>query len=226
MKAGRNSRGALVCFVGIDGAGKTTIAKMLLRHVREHGLRSRYVWGGFKRFTLFRPFVAFAQALMLDADRHLENSHTKGRQIKNSFISSVYHHLVLLDYVIQVLFNIGVPLHFGETIICDRYVYDVVASIGVSLDYHPKRILKLLDRCLSFLPKPDMVFLIDLPEPMAYQRKNDIVSVDFLSLYREIFLEMGRRHVMTILDGRMAPQQLEELVETEVMRYLVEGTPT
>ena len=38
-----DGKGVLVCLVGIDGAGKSTMAKALLAITEEHGINCRYV---------------------------------------------------------------------------------------------------------------------------------------------------------------------------------------
>lgn len=221
MKPGKNSKGVLVCFVGIDGAGKSTLAKALTAITEEQGIRCRYVWSGFNAsFTVFRPFVAVAKGSIFRGNRYMQESRTKGRVVKSSRLSAIYQYLMLTDYMFQTFFRIRLPLAFGTNVICDRYVYDLATSIGVLLEYTTDRTMALLDRCLAVLPKPDLVFLIDLPEALAYQRKDDVVSLDFLSVRRDIYLQMAERHGMTILDGSSDPQELQELAAGKVLQYV------
>jgi len=217
-KPGKNSKSVLVCFVGIDGAGKSTLAKALTSVIEEQGIRCRYVWGGFNSsFTIFRPLLAVAKRTVFGGDKYVETSRRKGRVLKSSRLSTVYQYLALSDYIVQGLVRIRLPLAFGTNVICDRYIYDLTTSIAVLLDYTTDRTLALLDRCLRVLPRPDLVFLIDLPEALAYQRKDDVVSVDFLSVRRDIYLQMAEKHGMTILDGSSDPQELQELAAAKAL---------
>jgi len=217
----RNSRGILICFVGIDGAGKSTVAKALTTITEEHGISFRYVWGGFNdSFTIFRPLLAVAKRTVFGGDKYVQTSRRKGRVLKSSRLSTIYQYLALTDYIIQALVRIRLPLAFSTNVVCDRYIYDLTTSIGVLLDYTADRTLALLDRCLGVLPKPDLVFLIDLPEALAYQRKDDVLSLDFLSVRRDIYLRMAERHGMTILDGSSDPQELQELAAAKVLQYV------
>src|SRR4030043_137758 len=181
MATSNNSKGALVCLVGIDGSGKSTLAKALAGAAQENGVRCRYVYGGFtSSFTIFRPIEALAKALVFRGNDHMETSMTKGRVLRHSRLSAAYQYLALTDYIVQTWFRIGLPLALGWNVVCDRYIYDLVASIGVLLDYPLDRTLALLSRCLAFVPRPHLIFLLDLPEALAYQRKDDTVSLDFL----------------------------------------------
>lgn len=214
---GKDLKGVLVCFVGIDGAGKSTLAKALVAANQENGVRCRFVYGGFtSSFTIFRPAVALAKALVFRGNDHMETSMTKGRVLRHSRLSAAYQYLALSDYIVQTWFRIGLPLALGWNVVCDRYIYDLVASIGVLLDYPTDRIMALLRRCLALVPRPHLVFLLDLPEALAYQRKDDIVSLDFLAARREIYLEMARHHEITLLDASASQKHLQQTVAARV----------
>jgi len=212
-----DGKGALVCLVGIDGSGKSTLAKALVAAAQENGVRCRYVYGGFtSSFTIFRPAVALAKALVFRGNDHMETSTTKGRVLRHPRLSAAYQYLALTDYIVQIWFRIRLPLALGWNVVCDRYIYDLVASIGVLLDYSLDRTLALLRRCLAFVPRPHLTFLLDLPEALAYQRKDDIVSLDFLAARREIYLEMARHHEITLLDASASQKHLQQTVAARV----------
>jgi thymidylate kinase len=136
-------------------------------------------------------------------------------------LSALYQYLAVTDYTIRAVFTIRLPLLFGKQVISDRYVYDLITSVGVVLDYPTDKTLALLRRCLVFLPKPDLVFLVDLPETVAYRRKDDIVSPEFLSVRREIYLQMAQQEGMTMLDGTCDVGELEQLVATKALRLMM-----
>lgn len=222
MRRNSNSTKIFVCLVGIDGAGKSTLAKALVTTLEEQGMRCKYVWGGFtSSFTIFKPFIAVMRQTVFRGDRHMEESETKGRVLKSPLLSTVYQYLALLDYIFQGFLRIRVPLRLGTSVICDRYIYDLTTSIGVLLDYPLDRTLGLLDRCLRFLPDPDLVFLIDLPEAIAYERKDDTMSLNSLSVRRGTYLEMAKQLRMTLLDGCRDPEALKEFVAVEVLQHMV-----
>ena len=218
MESRNTSKGRLVCFVGIDGAGKSTLAKGLTTIVQQQGVGCKCVWGGFtSSFVVFKPLIGILKASVLSGNSHMEESRTKGRVLKDSRLSTLYQYLALTDYVIQALFRIRLPLAHGRNVVCDRYIYDLITSIGVILDYPMQKTLALLHRCLVFLPKPDLVFLLDLPEKLAYERKDDTVSLDFLSVRRNMYLQMARQEGMTILDGSRDKEELAQLVAGTVL---------
>jgi thymidylate kinase len=200
----------LICIVGIDGSGKTTLARQLVERMQTHGIRSRYLWGGFSPTVLLRPVLWLAKRLVYREDRHSQISEQKGPVLKSKTWSTVYHYGILADYVLQMLTRVGAPLLLGESVICDRYVHDTVINTAFVLDYSDDELLRLLTCMQRLIPRPDLILLADLPEEIAYARKDDVLSVVFLSERRRRFQLVAKAHDLPVFD---ACQPLDELVE-------------
>jgi dTMP kinase len=117
----------------------------------------------------------------------------------------VHRQLIVLDYFLSTVIKIKIPLMRGRNIVCDRYVYDLQADL---LRQH-KRTGRILRR---LLPKPDKVFLIDLPEEVAFKRKNDVPSIDYLTQRRGGFLDLAKQYNMTVLDGSKPLKELRSQI--------------
>ena len=52
-------KGNFICFIGIDGAGKTTHAKALAKIMEKNGVKCKYMWCRFEPF-LIAPFITLA----------------------------------------------------------------------------------------------------------------------------------------------------------------------
>jgi dTMP kinase len=70
---------------------------------------------------------------------------------------------------------------------------------------------------LDFAPPPDLIFLIDLPESIAFQRKDDTPSLYYLKERREIYRWLSREYKMEVIDGTKSMAE----VEAEVKRRLL-----
>lgn len=210
-----------ICFTGMDGAGKSTLAKFLVEHLRANGIRSRYVYNRYIPILL-RPLISMGGFLFLRKKSffgdYSEYSETKKRAAKkHPFLSKIYQNLLLFDYFFQVLFKIKLPILFGKNIVCDRYIYDtIVTDLSVDFNYSKEEIKNLLDKLLSFFPRPHITFLVDLPEEIAFQRKDDLPSVDYLRDRREKYLYLGKECEMIILDGSMPLEEVEYIIERNV----------
>ena len=210
--------GIFICFTGIDGAGKTTLAKFLINYLRKEGIQATYVYSRYVPILL-RP-IMFIGKLLFFRDKdfyrdYSEYSNTKKTTSKqHPLLSRLYQHLLLFDYSFQILFKIKLPLLFGKNIVCDRYIHDtIVTDLSVDFNYSKKDVKNSLNKILYLFPMPDILFLIDLPEEIAHKRKDDVPSVDYLRDRRKMYLYIGNEYKMTILDGSMPLDELKYRVK-------------
>lgn len=221
MKNSSGRKAKLICFTGVDGSGKTTLAKELVKIMNEKGVQYKYVYGRLEPFIL-KPFIMTGRKIFLRGTNMFEDygrySSTKNNAIKrHSFLFTVYRYILLFDYFLQLLFRVRLPFMLGKNIVCDRYVYDtVITDLSVDMNYSKSEIRKLIRLFFYLAPKPDLAFLIDLPEEIAFQRKDDTPSIEYLRERRNIYLDVGREEGMVVLDGRKRLDELEGLIRNEV----------
>lgn len=219
------TKGFLICFTGIDGTGKTTLSKELVKSLKEREIECKYVYA---RLTpiISKPFMVIGRLIFLRGGNIFENysdySNTKRTAIEhNSFLSRIYQQILLFDYFFQVFFKVKIPLIFNKNIVCDRYIYDtVITDLSVDMNYSTDKVINMLDNLLRFFPEPDTTFLIDVPEEIAYQRKNDTPSIEYLKERRGIYLNVGNKYKMVILDGSKKLEELQCEIEKEVGKCL------
>lgn len=194
----------LICFTGIDGSGKTTIAEGLAQSIENSGITCKYIWGGWRGFEsfLFKPIVIF-----------LKNSKKAGYKDTSIFAPKkkniLFYFLAWFDYCLRLYPNIRISLHKYDRVILDRYVYDV--TVGVSI-IDGTRADRLLKKFFYIFPKPDQIFFIDVPVEVAYSRKKDIPSIEYLSTQKAIYLGMLKNDNVEMLDGSKTKEELLDLV--------------
>lgn len=214
-------KGFLICFTGIDGSGKTTLSKELVELLNKKGVKCKYVYAREKPLIL-KPFTLIGDWLFLRrkdlSGNYFEYSNTKKKAItRHSFLSKIYQQILLFDYSIQIFFKVKLPLMFDKNIICDRYVYDtIITDLSVDMNYSKDRVINLLDNLLRFFPEPDITFLIDVPEEIAYQRKDDTLAVEYLEERRKVYLDVGKEYGMIILEGSKSLEELKNSIQKEV----------
>lgn len=222
------NKGIFICFTGIDGSGKTTLSKELVNLLKSNGIKSNYIYNRFVPFIL-KPFIMAARAFFLHKkdvfDDYRGYSATKIKAIEeHPFLSSLYLHLLLFDYFLQILFKIKLPLMLGRNIVCDRYIYDtIITDLAVDFNYPDEESKMMLKKVFYLIPKPDLVFLVDVPEEIAFQRKDDVPSVDYLSDRRKLYIKICRDCGMIILDGSKNLMELRNTVKREVTKYIEGG---
>ena len=219
------TKGFLICFTGMDGTGKTTLSKNLVKSLKEMEIECNYVYA---RLTpiISKPFMWIGRLIFLHGENMFENysdyTNTKRTAMEhNSILSRIYQQILLFDYLFQVFFKVKIPLIFGKNIVCDRYIYDtVITDLSVDMNYSKDGVMNLLNKLLRFFPEPDTTFLIDVPEEIAYQRKDDTPSIEYLRERRGTYLNVGNKYKMVILDGTKKLEELQCEIETEMEKCL------
>jgi dTMP kinase len=66
-------------------------------------------------------------------------------------------------------------------------------DLVIDFNLNEYQMLRLLNRFFWVVPRPNVAFLIDLDEEIAFHRKSDTPSVDYLRERREVYLRRNRR---------------------------------
>ena len=164
-------RKLIVCFAGIDGSGKTTVAKALYNSLCDAGISSHYMWCGWRGFEswLFKPVTAPTKNALV---RRGDEEQVASAHLRVPF----FDYFVWLDYFVRVYPALVISLIKNDVLVVDRYVYDVIMGLSV----HEKKSNRFVFKLLKLFPQPSLVFFIDVPVELAYARKDDIPSLEFL----------------------------------------------
>lgn len=139
----------IVSCSGIDGSGKTELARRLASELAKLGLDAECVR---PRYVCNEIVKRFCATRFGDPNLHV----TKMRP-------GTYIAALLLDWL--DLLHESLEAHCGRVLVCDRYVFDVMAqAIHYGADVEP-----VLD-FLRFFPSPDVSFFLDVTPTVAHAR--------------------------------------------------------
>ena len=170
-------KGCLIVFEGIDGSGKSTQAKMLLRKLRSRG----------RIVSSFREPSRSRWGRELRAKAKIAGSLTPAEELD----------LFVKDRRENVARNLLPALKAGKVIVLDRYYYSTIAYQGAKgLD--PAKIKRMNER---FAPRPDLVFILDLGAAVGLSRIAGRKTRDVL-FERENYLGRVRRIFRTFKGNR------------------------
>lgn len=194
MPSRLSSRGILIAFEGIDGAGKTTQADLLAQWLRPTGL----------------PVVRTKEPTAGRWGSMLRASAAAGRLSPEDEL-----HAFLEDRKEHVANLIGPQLEAGAVVIVDRYYFSTVAYQGAR-GHDP---LKIRRENEAFAPVPDLLVLleIDVDEAVARIAKRDergnlFEKRDDLAKSAAIFASLPSAPYLLRLDGTAHRNELSKRI--------------
>ncbi len=193
--------GLLIVLEGIDGSGKTTLAKRLVKWLNKQGFRARYTseptrgpYGRLLRSLAFRKSVdPKVEALLFAADR-------------------LYH----LERIINPL------LESGVIVVSDRYLHSSLAYQSVTTGDSG-----WVEEINKFARKPDLGIYLDVRPSEGLKRlkrkqKTRFEREDFLNRVRERYLEYARANELVKVDAEKTLEEVFSEVTSIVERALKE----
>ena len=196
----KRKQGILIALEGIDGAGKTTQAKLLVRWLKRNGFTAIYT----------------SEPTNSDVGR-LIKQHLSGRR---KYPEEAVALLFAADRLYHVERTIKPALSAGRIVVTDRYVHSSIAYQTVST-----RMRRWVMQINSLAPKPDLSILIDIPvekamERMQKRRRYIYERKEFLEQVRKEYLLLVKRRQMIKVDGTADKLTVNKAVIGHVLKLL------
>jgi len=214
-------RGFLIAFTGIDGSGKTTQGKLLEEVLKHKGEEISYVWSRWDSFLL-RPLIKrWKNCLKSNTFGHnFNNKIKKSKQkiLNNPIFCYAWLALFFLEYSFQIFIKVRILLAKKMFIISDRTFYDSIIDQAINLGKWQDFLLDTLDSfwIRILFPKPDMVIYIDCPENIAFSRKTDLPSIEYLIERRALYLKLADKYAWFKVDGTLSINEIYSQIRNKV----------
>lgn len=201
---------------GIDGSGKTTLAKALEMYFYKKQKRVTVVWF---RWRAFLQYLLFAYSNLRGLKRNVRT--IGGTTIKRHFFEEdpitrrVYPLFLLFDILVYYLVHkLLIRFRNVEVVIYDRQFIDIVVDI---LSYY--HIAHVHERCLmlrailrlllALAMQTDLTIILDLSPQIALKRKSDIwESRRELDVRRRLYLLIAAHLNACLIDATNSPQEV------------------
>lgn len=203
MKCTTTKPGQLIVIDGIDQSGKKTQTELLARKIRHHGF-SCIIWS----FPAYHTVIGRRLKAYLVGKEKLEL-----RVI----------HLLYAANKWEVAAKINEQKARGIVVIANRYTPSNLAYgavHGLSLNW-----LKTLE---ADLPKPNQIFILDVPVKISFGRKTrqrDIHEEDaaYLNRVRRMYLRLAKQYDWTVVNGESTPTVVHSQIWNLVAKSLGTG---
>jgi dTMP kinase len=193
-------KGCFICVEGLDGCGKTTQTKLLVKKLRKIGYVAVYTAepssgkiGRFiRKYCLHggKRVSAIVEALLFAADRF--------EHVKNEIIPA---------------------LNEGKVVVSDRYVYSSLAYQGAAgLD------LKWIKEINQHAMRPDLAIFVDVEPDIAIKRlkskKSVMEDLETQKKVRSVYLAFVKSGELVKIDGNKSKAEVAGDILKFVLKFL------
>jgi thymidylate kinase len=205
----RLPRGQLIAFSGVDGSGKSTQVKLLQERFRGLHKNTKRVWCRWRPITSL-PLLTILRRLGY-AEVHPTSSigFVETRIPRNGGLAFLWSTLTQIDNFVKTGTMVVIPLMLGRTVICDRYVLDLMVEGMADLKDQPGR-TRLGYKLLRFLPRPQQAFLVRVDPSVAFERKPDMPTLSHFRARAELYNELAHDFGVVVLDGTLSPEAIHD----------------
>ncbi len=130
-------------------------------------------------------------------------------------VASVWCLLTQLDNFLKTSIKLIIPLFLGYTIICDRYILDLLVE-GMADLHDPPTSKRLGYRLLRFLPRPNIAFFIDVSPEVAFSRKPDLPTLEHFVERVRLYRELGRTLDEQVIDGSRTRDEVRDRIRQRI----------
>jgi len=178
-----------IVFFGPDGAGKTTLAQLLVSYFQSNGCRSRITWMR-ARHSLAHVLAKFFKKL----GYYRVVLSPNGKKSYPIFDPSLFPHFRGLWYLIEfvsilpwIITKVYLPKMLGYIVVSERYVVDTVVYLGYWLgaDTMDGFLAKVL---LNFIPQNSVLVHMDADtDVLLARRPEDFINEDYIAFQRNAY---------------------------------------
>jgi hypothetical protein len=204
MKRAEDKRPRLVYITGTDGTGKSTQAELLAKHLGSGGLRCRRLW---LRFPFFFSIPLLAYARWRGYSWHEVNvgvNHGYWDFSHSWLMRNLFPWMLFLDASLAAIGKIYLPIFFGETIICERFVLDMLVDLSIALqdrslsDHLPGKLF------LDLIPGDAKIAVLDLDKDTICSRRPNLIFDHALTSRLESYRFLASHLKLPLIDSHQS----------------------
>ena len=196
-----------ICFIGLDGSGKSTGIEYARDSLARRGINVRVVRAAYV-VKVMSVFIKAGKKILLrggsdpfsgDYKSYLEGM--RQRAGSGGVYYKIFSALTSIEFKAQIFFNITLRRIFGQTLLVDRYIYDnavtYAANMGLGEDY----MRQVIEGKWKRSPRPALIIYIKTPIEVCLSRKNDIPDPLYLEIRQPLYDRIAEMYGATVISG-------------------------
>ncbi len=199
----------MIALSGVDGSGKSTQVKLLQERFRGLHKNSKRVWCRWRPITSLPLLIILRRLGYAEVHPTSSIGFVETRIPRNGGLAFLWSTLTQIDNFVKTGAMVVIPLMLGRTVICDRYVLDLMVEGMADLKDSPES-KRLSFKLLRFLPRPQQAFLVRVDPRVAFERKPDMPTLSHFRARAELYNELAGDLGVEVLDGSLSPEAIHD----------------
>lgn len=190
----------MICLIGVDGCGKTTILSRLSEQLGIQGHQHSYVWSRFRNY-LSKPFLG-----LMRITGHNRKVTVNGVKIglhefkAHSLLARVFLWLQRADMVLDIKFRYRPRLGIGQ-IISDRCALDTLIDLCIDTGMQSKIFSNYGQQIFDSLPNPALIVMVQRDHTKSLKDRPDIGSDPHHAKRIELYKQLADRFSLPVLQN-------------------------
>ncbi len=215
-----------VCFMGLDGSGKSTGIEYARKTLADRGVNARVVRAAYV-VKVMSVFTKIGKKLLMkgnsdpfagDYRDYLEKM--RKRASNGGVYYKIFSALTTLEFKCQIFFNITLNRLFGRTLLVDRYIYDNAVTYAANMGLGEEYMRATIEKKWKRAPKPALIIYIRTPVEVCMSRKNDIPDPLYLEVRQPLYDKIAEMYGATVISGADGLERMQNEIMAAVDRTL------
>lgn len=195
-----------ICFIGLDGSGKSTCVDYAYDTLKARGVRVKKVRAAYV-IKVMSFFIKLGKKLVLkkESDPFVSDYKTylmnMRKQSERKGVYKIFTFMTTIEFWCQIFFCITLNKLFGYTLLVDRYIYDNAVTYAANLGKDTDFLRATIEKKWKRAPKPDLIVYIKTPVETCLSRKDDIPDPLYLEIRKPLYDEIASMYGATIISG-------------------------
>lgn len=201
-----------IYLAGCDGTGKTTQAQLLLADLQARQVKAGRLWLRFPFFFCL-PLLAYARWRGCSWYEEMGGTRHGYWGFRGSWLLRViFPWLLLLDAALFTIAQVYLPLRLGKTIVCERFVLDMLVDLSLALDDpgFPGRLPGKLYPAL--LPRRATIAVLDLDARTIRRRRSDLQGDKRLEARLEAYRQLAAGSSYPMFSTQKSPLEINQYI--------------
>ncbi|MBQ4129049.1 MAG: hypothetical protein IJD68_04680 [Ruminococcus sp.] len=202
-----------ICFIGLDGSGKSTSVDFAYDTLKARGVKVKKVRAAYV-IKVMSAFIKLGKKLVMkkesdpfsaDYEAYLENMR---KQSEKKGVYKIFTFMTTIEFWCQIFFSITLNKLFGYTLLVDRYIYDNAVTYAANLGKDTSFLRNTIEKKWKRAPKPDLIIYIKTDVATCLSRKDDIPHPLYLTLREPLYGEIAQMYGAKVISGDIDKEQM------------------